>query len=304
MAIVNTKTFGKHLDGDVNEIFFDEFMNVRTEFSDIAHVSTAPKGDHYTEAELSGLGGMRFLAEGDAVQFDLPVEGHEKTIRYKDFGLGFQITKNMYKDDLFRNFEKMPQQLAKSAARKRETEFWDLFNSGFSAQTARDGQFVFDTDHDLLKAGADQANEPSTGGSLSETTLQAAFEYYDNLVDEAGNPIDMTPFKLIIPTELRWTADQLAKSTGKIGSANNDLNTMNAGNGFVDGYQIHMSRWLTSETAWFLMAKEHDFRFYWKEQATMESADDFYTGNALWKVTMRFFPFVMGWRGCWGNPGV
>jgi phage major head subunit gpT-like protein len=303
MAITNTKVFGYSLDRDMNDIFFDEYSLAPGEYDKIAKVANAPGGNHYTESELTPLGSLREVPEGTGIVFDLPEQGHSKTVYFTKYGLGFQITQEMYKDDLFGNFKKMPRKLAKSASQKPEVEFFDLFNNGFGTHTAWDGQYLFDTDHSTLKSGDTIANEPSTAGSLSETTLQAAFEYYDTLVDEAGNPLTIRPNKLVVPTELKYTALKLRANTGQIGTANNDLNIVAAENDFVDSYSIHVSRYLTSSTAWFLLSDQHDFRFYWKERASFESADDFYTGNALFKTVMRFACFVMDYKGAYGNEG-
>lgn len=303
MAITNTKVFGKHLDADISNIFFDDFATSPSEYDKIAKVSPAPAGNHLTEAELSPLGALKEIPEGTGVTFDLPVEGHEKTVYYTKYGLGFQITQEMMKDDLTGNFKKMPTKLAKSAAYKRETVFWNLFNTGFTSELAWDGQYVFDSDHVTMKSGKTIANKPGTAGSLSETTLQAAFEYFDTLVDEAGMPLDFDgPKILVVPTQLRYTAYKLMNTLNKLGSMNNDINVMAPGNDYVN-YSLHVSRYLTSATGWFLLSPMHDFRFITKEDATLESSDDFYTGNALFKVTMRFACSVFDYKGAYGNAG-
>ena len=301
--IANTAVFGNHLDRDVSEIFFDKFAGYQSEALQVAHVEPAPAGNHFTEAELSALGPLRAIDEGDSVQFDSPVEGNKVTRYYTEFGLGIQITKHMYKDDLTGNFRKMPSKLSKSANYKIETEFWDLFNSGFGTHTAADGEYIFDEDHTPLKAGDDQANEPAVAGSLSETTLLAGFESFDALKDESGMPLDMTPYLLIVPYQLRTTAGKLLGNEGILGSANNDMNSVNPANGIYPGWGVHISKFLTSATAWFLLAQEHDFRFLWKEEAALESADDFFTSSALFKVTMRFGTFCNQWKGAYGNEG-
>lgn len=302
MAIHNTGLFGNHLDRDVNDIFFDEYMTHVGEYNQIAKISQAPAGNHYTESELSGLGHLREIDEGDAVEFDTMVEGHKKTVYYTEFGLGAQITKHMYRDDLTGNFKKIPRALAKSAAQKPEVEFFDLFNSGFDTHTAWDGEYIFDTDHSTLKSGETISNDP-TASSLSETTLQAAFEYFENLVDEAGMPLDFTPSILLVPTELMWTAYQLHGSPKVLGSANNDPNTVFPQFPAVPGWRVHVSKYLTDTNAWFLIAEEHQAYFLWKDQIALTSADDFYTDSALFKVTERFATFVMDYKGLYGNAG-
>ena len=303
--ITNTKVFGNHLDKDVDNIFFDEFAVTPSEYESIAKVSTAPAGDHYTEAELSPLSDLREVPEGSGIQFDMPVEGHKKVIYYDAYGLGFQITPQFWKDDLTGNFKQMPSKLAKSAAQKPNVIFFDLFNSGFTtAQTAWDGKATFATDHETLKSGQTIANKPATAGSLSETTLQAAFEYYDGLVDEAGNPIILSgPFTLLVPNQLKYSAKKLMQNVLAIGTANNDLNIVATANSIVENYALHVSRYLTSSTAWFLLSGDHDHRFFWKDRPELSSADDFYTGSALFKVWERFAAFTMGYKGSYGNEG-
>jgi|10_taG_2_1085330.scaffolds.fasta_scaffold03119_3 hypothetical protein len=304
MAIANTGAFGNSLDGDMNGIFFDEYEPYARDFESVAVIETAPPGNHYQESELSGFGHLVTKDEGDRVTFDLPEQGHAKTIYYTSYAKGFQITSEMYKDDLFQNFMKLPAKLAKSAAIKPDVVFFDtVFNNGFDTTTGWDGQYVFDNDHDQLYTGnSSKSNIPTTAGSLSETTLQAAYEYYWDLEDEAGLPIQLTPDMLLAPPELTWVVEKLRQSGLVVGSGNNDINTVNPGNSVVS-WTPFISRFLTDANAWFLLAEERDCRLYWKENAQMESADDFHTGNALFKVTMRFSAFVMDWKGMYGNAG-
>jgi hypothetical protein len=299
--ITNTKIFGNNLDRDISKIFFDGYRDYPAEHNKVAKILTAPPGNDYTESELSPLGDLKTVLEGQGVEFDLPAQGNKVTRFYTKYGLGFQITEEMWKDDLQRQFMKMPSKLAKSAAQKKETVFWDLFNRGFTVHKSWDDQFIFDS-HTTIKSEDTITNE-GTAAALSETSLQAGFEYYDALVDEAGNPIMMTPNMLIIPKELRFTGGQLTKNMMNLASANRDLNTINPGNNMVDDYQLFISRYLTSSTAWFLMSPDHDFRILWKQQPVLDSSDDFLTNNALFKVFMRFSAFCNMYKGGFGNLG-
>lgn len=303
MAISNTKVFPKHLDRDVSKIFWDKYTVSPVEYTDIAKVEMAPPGNHYTEAALSGLGHLREKEEGAVIETDQPVEGNEKTIYYTAYALGFFVTREMVKDDLHQNFAKMSKKLGKSAAIKPDVVFFNhVFNNGFDSSTSNDGQYIFDTDHTNLKSSSTYANEPATPGALSETTLQAAFEYFWGLTDDQGMPINSTAGKLVIPYQETWTMEKLRKTGLIVGSANNDINTVNPSNGVV-GWTAHISRHLTDTDAWFLMGDNHDARLLWKEKPVMESADDIYTGNALFTVYERFGVAVFDAREMYGNPG-
>ncbi len=303
MALVHSSGFSKHFDRDVSKIYFDEFAAYQGEYDKIAKISEAPAGGHYTEAEMSGLGVLRELPEGTGVQFDVPVEGNEKTRYYTAYGLGVQMTKTSVKDDLFGQFMQLPKKLAKSAAQKPETIFWDLFNNGFATHQSIDGDYIFSDTHTPLKSGSNIDNN-GTAAALSETTLQAGFEYYWGLLDEAGMPLIMNPRWLVLPVELTWMGEKLRRTLGGVGTADHDINTVNPEqNKQIGGWEPFYSRYLTSSTAYFLLADEHDFRVMWKERAELESSDDFATGNRLYKVTMRFAAFCNQWRGAYGNAG-
>ena len=304
MAIANTGAFGNHFDADINDIFFDEYVDYGTEYDQIVTPQQAPAGNHYTESELTDLEPIAAIAEGAPVTFDSPIEGNKKTIYYSKFGRGFQITQEMVKDDLFRNFTQMPAKLAKSAAYKRETEFFDLFNTAFvtTNHTAWDALAICDNTRTTLKSGTAQDNDP-TGAALSETTMQSAFEYFDGLVSGSGLPVTLTPWKLVTDVSNRWLVGRLNHQGFNIGSGNRDDMTTNAVNGYVQAWSPHLSRHMVDTDRWFLIAKEHDMRFYWKEQASLESQDDFATGNAMFKTIMRFACFVMDPKGIYGNAG-
>lgn len=298
--ILNTKVFPKHFDRDVSKVFFDEYNTRPTEYPMLVSVEMAPPGNHYTEAELSPLGGLREIPEGKGIQFDDPVEGHEKTIYYTEYGLAVQFTHQTTSDDLQRNMVKVPQKLAKSSNDKVEAQVADLFNSGFDTHTAWDAAYIFSDSHSTLKSG-DTIDNNGTAASLSETSLIAAFEYFDTLVDEGGYPLLAMPKYLVVPTELRATAERLLRTPQVVGGVNNDLNMVGP-QGFF-GPQLFVSHYLTSSTAWFVLSDIWDGRLYWKEKFYMESADDFFTGNALFKIVGRFSTFVMDYKGGFGNAG-
>jgi hypothetical protein len=155
-----------------------------------------------------------------------------------------------------------------------------------------------------LKAGSDIGNRPASDAALSETSLQAAFEYYWNLMDDENMPMILEPSMLLLPTELTWLGEKLRRTVGKVGSADHDINSVRPEeNTQLSGWQPFYSRYLTSSTAWFLLSSEHDFRLLWKERFGLEAGDDFITGNRVYKTVGRFTAFCNEWRGAYGTTG-
>lgn len=311
MAVAMTGKFPKHLDRDIDKIFMDTYMRYPNKYTQVAKISNFPTGNKLTEARISGLGNHRQLGEAQGVDFDLPEEGREKTIFPIKFGLGFQVTEEMVEDAVHPNVEKMPASLAISANHTLELHFWDLFNSGDSVHRSDDGKFIFATDHVTIKSGDTISNKVTT--ALSETALQAAFEYFDTLVDEAGYPVYTTLSNLMVPTKLRWLANRLAKQQGGITNdvddrpnlGMNDMTT-NPANGYVEAWSPLVVRYLDpafggDDENWFAASPDHDMRLVWKRKVRMESADDFHTGNRLYKSTMRFQTAAFDYKGIYGS---
>lgn len=310
MAVAMTGKFPKHLDRDIDKIFMDTYMKYPNQYTQVAKISNFPNGNKLTEARLSGLGNHRQLGEAQGVEFDLPVEGREKTVFPIKFGLGFQITEEMIEDAVHPNVNKMPASLAVSANHTLELYFWDLFSSGDDVHKSDDDAYIF-ADHTTLKSGDTITNKVAT--ALSETALQASFEYFDTLVDEAGYPVFTKFSKLIVPTKLRWLANRLAKQQGGITtgasdtaeSSGNDMTT-NPANGYVDAWSPMVVRYLDpafggDDEDWFAISNDHDMRLIWKRKIRMESSDDFHTGNRLYKSTMRFQTAAFDYKGVYGS---
>ena len=321
-APMNRAGYPFQFDKEIAKMVYGKYADYPKEFTKLANVSNFPAGLTYTEAEISPLGGLRAMGEGEAISFDVPVEGHKKTIRTIKFGLGFQRTEEMSADELFQMSNKMSASLSRSAVLCAEYNFWNLFNNGFTTTLGWDGKPVFANNHTTLKSG-DTINNLGAA-DLSQTALEAAFEYFDTLVDEAGLKLAITPKTLLIPSKLKWAANDLLKASGRVwdytsraggyvtvGSGDSVapgngplLNNLNPSNGVVDAWSVFVSRYLTDDDAWFLLGDQQDFRFMWKKQPTLSNSTDFNTDNELYKLVMRFAVAVFDYKPVYGSPGV
>jgi hypothetical protein len=304
MALLSTKSLTKEYDKSIDKIFYGNYKEAPREFDKVFKIWTAGKelGGVYTESELSGLGALQVKKEGTGVTFTSPTEGNEVSRTPTIYALGFQLTMEANQDDLHGNWKKMPAELSKSASLKRETVAFDLFNDGFATHTGWDGQYIFDASGRTLlgDTGTTQNNRPSSDVSMSETGLQAMFQYFKTVKDSVGRPVMATPKMVLYPIDLMWTANVLSKTVGKPGSMDNDINTIKD---YASGVTFMPSRHLTSATAWFGLADIHDFNFVWFMPATLDSWDEPGTRNALYAVFMRFMVYMNNPIGCWGTTG-
>ena len=324
-AVMTSKSLSLQFRKDLDKMFSQSFMQEPYMMGKVFKVQTAPAGAYYSRAEIAGLGMPSEIAEGASVSFDTTVEGFEKNRRYDVFGLGYVVTDLMIKDERYGKIKQLPQSLARSMKIWIDLDAFRRFNEGSTGTNdyakAKDGLNIFST-HALLNPHADVTattsitNKSATQGDLSETTFAAAMEYFRDLVDEDGYPIIYNPRMLLVNSDDEYLAHRLhtqmyggsydgagleAQLTTS-GSKENAhmLNLANPRNGFVNGWQPLVTRWVDSDK-WFMLADNHDMGFYWKEQPTQESEKDFATGNWNYKATMRYGAWCDEYRGIYGN---
>ena len=304
MAIVTRYKFPNELDKAIDKVYMDIMTSkAQSDYTKIAKVSAAPAGDSYVESAISGLGALDQIGEGQGVSYQIPVEGNKKSRTYSKFGLGFVVTEEAIQDSVHRNALKAAETLADSAIQKINTEFFDLFNSGFDTHTGWDGEYIFTADHPLLNSTTELDNEPGTPVDLDETALQAGFEYFWNLKNQSGFPAPGEPAILLVANAERWNAEKLYSGDRVLGSANNDYLTTNPKYGIVPSWRVISSPYLTDDDAWFLLGKDHDFRLLWKMKPTMNKFDDPETGNRKYTVKERFSVFCNNPLHAYGSPG-
>ena len=301
MAVGTTKGFPKELDKSIDKIYFMRYMEAPAEFDKVFTVVPSFEGKSIKESELSGIEVLRTVPEGGRVSFATLVEGNEKEREPTQYGLGYQVTQNMYEDDTRWGYVKTAaKELADSAAYKRETVAWDLFNNGFATHVAWDDNYIWvASGRTVLNGGDTMNNRPSVDAALSETSLNAAMEYYKKAKGSSGRPINIRMNLLIVPIELGSLAWQLNTNVKATGTMDNDLNILKR-----DGkWSVHESRHLTSTTAWFTVSAEHGFMFAWKRNTAFQRSDDFETGNRLEKVTSRFMAYLNDPTGTYATTG-
>uniref|UniRef100_A0A6M3ILR4 Putative capsid protein n=1 Tax=viral metagenome TaxID=1070528 RepID=A0A6M3ILR4_9ZZZZ len=133
---------------------------------------------------------------------------------------------------------------------------------------------------------------------LNTTNLETAYTLFTstNNVDSRGKKIMQQPDALIIPSGLKFTAMKLLNSTNVVGSANNDVNT-------VQNIVPNLIEWqyLTDTDAWFLAKLKQGLKFHNRKPLTYDFWQDEDTGGYKAKVIARFGAYVYDWRSWVGS---
>lgn len=321
-------TLPKQLAKDIDNMFNSTLEQAPDDVGKIFKTKESVSSNRYTRAEIAGFGLPSEVIEGGVVPYDVPSEGFEKTYFFHEYGLGYVVSELMLEDEQFDRIKQMPQALAKSIMVFKNFDCIDLLNNGeltTNKYLVKDGGALFAT-HTLLDKRFGDAttitNQTAVDTALSETSLEAGFQYFDDMIDENGYPYQMTPNKLIVASGDRRVAHVLltqmyggsvSQSAGLLGHwgstaptsgntpGSTNLNIVNPENGGVAAWDIMVSRYLDSNR-WFLQAPEHELQIMWKRAPKQESWYDKKTHNTIYQTRMRYSVFGEDYRGIYGNP--
>ena len=299
-----SSAFSNLLKPELHEIFFEKYNMYPDEYGEVFN-EMGSEHAYEQDGEVTGLGAMVQKQEGKAITYDDPLQGALKTYTHVPYGLGFRVTHELYKDDLYNVIKRMPQALARSAHQTKEVQSWNVFNNAFStAYTGADGQPLISVAHPNVSVAAGSgpySNQLATAADLSITSLQAMIELIEGSTDDRDLNLLIKPRLLVVPPHLKWMARELLNSEYKPGTADNEINSL-----ADEELKYMVCHYLTSNSAWFLLgAKEdHYLRFFMREALDFDNDDDFDTGDAKFKAYMRFSVGFSGWRGVYGTPGV
>jgi hypothetical protein len=299
MSTVVSTTLSRLLDPGLRRIFSDEAAMVADEYTMFNNVETLTE-PYFTDYDMAFLGLVPQIFEGQAVTYDSPIPGNTKRYDPLEYALGFRSTHKAVRDERYGQLKKMSKHLGRSVKQTINLIGASAYNNAFSTSFTgfRSGESLCSTTHVLLGGGS-YANRPSTDATLGVAALQAAVIRMEKTVSERGFQTPMSPKLLVIPTDLRFVAKEVLRTPNVPYSADNTINAIKD-----EGISFREWHFLTSTTAWFLLASDHDINMFWREKPTFASGDDFDTGDAKHKVYMSLStPSFGSWRGIDGTDG-
>lgn len=291
--------FAAELDPAVRTIFFDRYKEIPQVMPSIFNVNTSDR-DQETDSATTGFGMLQQTSEMGALDYEDPVKMYNTTYRHLKYTKGFKVSQELYEDDQHNVISKMPRALAKSVVKTTEYYAAAVFNNGFSttATSYGDGKPLLSTSHTRADGGTAQSNASATGIVFNEANLETGALALEKALDDKGQIVSFMANKILVPVDLRKSANIVVGSEMRSGTGNNDKNVYNG------AYDVATWRYLTSTTAWFLMdSSEHLLNWFWRIRPEFKSDYDFNADAALYKVRVRFSVGWSDWRGVWGSKG-
>jgi hypothetical protein len=279
------------------EVISDKFKQYPDEYTSIYNVKTSIQKKE-EGLIIEGFGAAPQKNEGAPVAYVDLTQGYKTSFEHLTFARGTRVTREDYDDDLYKVFKnKLGTYLARCIKQRREILAADILNNGF-ANTGADGVVLFATNHPY-KSGGTYSNTLAAQADLSAQSLKDLITVMEKTTDAGGSPIQLIAKKLIVSSDNRWAAKVILKSGDDPTTANRSINPL-AGEGITSV----VNHYLTDTDAWFLQADQHGMLFFNRQSPKIEADDDFDSGDAKLKITMRASAGYDDPRGICGSAGV
>jgi|ERR1700729_464162 len=222
---------------------------------------------------------------------------------HRNFGIGFIITANAIRDNLYKDQWPRATESGKDSMRQaKNIEGASVLNNSFSNLfPVSDGQPLFSTAHPVQ--GNVTSNAFALPTQLNENSLQDGLISIQKFLSAASLRVALNSEKLIVPAELQFTAEVLLESKMRTSTANNDISAIYNLSSVPMGYRVN--QFLSNPNAWFLLTDEgNGFKYYERDPLTIDMFTDASTRNLSVTFVERYSFGCSNWRAAFGSQGV
>ena len=256
------------------------------------------------EVMLSGFANAQVKPEGSGVTFDNAQETYTARYTHETIALAFSITEEAIEDNLYdRLSSRYTKALARSMANTKQVKAVNPLIQGLPTTDAfdsGDAVSLFNTAHPTVAGTV--SNTLATQADLNETSLEQSLIDIAAFTDERGLKIAAKGMKMIVPSELQFTADRLMKSTLRVGTADNDINAIKSMGMIPQGYVVN--NYLTDPDAFYIITDvPNGMKYFERSSISTKMEGDFDTGNVRYKARERYSFGVSDFRGIFASEG-
>jgi hypothetical protein len=293
----------KELEPGLNALFGLEYKQYENQHEQIYTKETSDRAFE-EEVMLSGFGNAQVKPEGSGVTFDNAQETYTARYTHETIALAFSITEEAIEDNLYdRLASRYTKALARSMAQTKQVKAVNPLIQGLPSTNnynSGDGVSLFNTAHPTIAGTV--ANTLATQADLNETSLEQCLIDIAAMTDERGLKIAAKGVKMIIPSELQFTAERLMKSAQRVGTADNDINAVKSMGMIPQGYVVN--NFLTDTDAFYIITDvPNGMKYFERSPINTKMEGDFDTGNVRYKARERYSFGVSDFRGIFASEG-
>ena len=293
----------KELEPGLNALFGLEYKRYENQHAEVYVTETSDRAFE-EEVMLSGFANAAVKPEGSGVVFDNAQETYTARYTMETVALAFAITEEAIEDNLYdRLASRYTKALARSMANTKQIKAVDPLIQGLPTTDnfdSGDGVSLFNTAHPTIAGTV--SNTLATQADLNETSLEQSLIDIAAMTDERGLKIAARGVKMIVPSELQFTAERLMKSQGRTSTADNDINAIASMGMIPQGYRVN--NFLTDTDAFYIITDvPNGMKYFERTPIRTAMEGDFDTGNVRYKARERYRFGVSDYRGIFGVEG-
>jgi hypothetical protein len=293
----------KELEPGLNALFGLEYKRYENQHAEIYVTETSDRAFE-EEVMLSGFAQAAVKPEGSAVTFDNAQETYTARYTMETVALAFAITEEAIEDNLYdRLASRYTKALARSMANTKQIKAVDPLIQGLPTTDnfdSGDGVSLFNTAHPTIAGTV--SNTLAVQADLNETSLEQSLIDIAAFTDERGLKVAARGVKMIVPSELQFTAERLMKSQGRTSTADNDINAIASMGMIPQGYRVN--NFLTDTDAFYIITDvPNGMKYFERTPIRTAMEGDFDTGNVRYKARERYRFGVSDYRGIFGVEG-
>ena len=260
----------------------------------------------HIEAVLSGGGGFWDIkGEEEPVALGSPRVTNKVTYTALTFAKGLQIPKEFFDDNMHGTYAAMVRKFADNARATRDKTAFGLYRNAFTTTLTADGVAWISSSHTTIP-GLTVDNRIASNPVLAPDSLNTGIVQLLEQKSQDGIVSGQQPAYLVVASANFKKAMEVTGSTLIADSANNNVNVFSS----VYNISVWHSPYLGasqggSDTAWFLLSRNHAATRYIREELTTDLVDYIYStnNNYVYKGMFREVYGVTDYIGAVGSTG-
>ena len=308
MAVVREQ-FDSLLRPGARKVFIDDYNELPAIYPGIFNVDTSGKAFE-DDLVVTGMPIAVKRPEGAPIAMDRPKFRGRVRYIHTGFGLGYEITREAVKDDVYGALNSQgAANLARSMREAEEVTAHAVLNGAFSTTLTYDGVALISTAH-LGVGTLTFTNRPSPDVDLSTTALKGSLERYMDLRTDRDLKISLMPSTLLVPFQNWFTALEILQTQVVTTTfAADGIESLEASNVVSrQGLMPMKSQYLTDADSWYTLiaknARSYPLQYFWRDKPEDVSGFEGREQVAWFGILARLSAGSTEWRGIDGSPGI
>lgn len=302
-GVINTSSHPRALWPGIHALWGQIYDEYPSEYTDLFDQLDSEKA-YEIDVQITGFGLAPVKGQGAPISYDGEVQGPTTTYVPLAYALGYMVTYEEMKDNLYEEVSKRRVKANAFSMRQTiENVAAFIYNNAFSTTyyTTADNLALCSTAHTNTTGGT-FSNALSPAADLAESSLEDISVQMMTAQTDRGLLASIMGRSLHVAPQEWFNANRILKSVLQADTASNNINVLKAVNAFPEG--IKVNHYFTAAHAWFVRTNvQNGLQMFWREKPSFDQDNDFDTKNTKAASYMRFSLGATDPRAVYGSNG-